>query len=43
MGVLAIYGYGLVAAAGDNARPLNQVIQSVCFTIHLRTSFNLEK
>lgn len=31
MGVLAVYGYGLVAATGENSRALNQVIQDVTF------------
>lgn len=31
MGVLAVYGYGLVAATGENSRALNQVIQDVMF------------
>ncbi len=29
MGVLAIYGYGLVQATGENSKQLNEIIQTV--------------
>ena len=44
MGILAVYGYGLVAATGENSRALNQVIQDVTFVYpnsNLPTCLNL--
>ena len=33
MGVLAIYGYGLVSATGEHSVQLNSIIQDVCTRI----------
>lgn len=33
MGVLAVYGYEVPVAVGENSKELNEVIQKVCFSI----------
>jgi hypothetical protein len=37
MGVLAIYGYGLVQATGENSKQLNEIIQTVSSIIDWKT------